>query len=86
MMLLKAVKWQKCKQTLKDNNINVHCVKKRKINFNGVLSVCIAEGMDLEKSYRYAVVASEISAGRNYILDGIPTKIKIDKFMEEKDG
>ena len=51
--------------------------------FNGVLAVCIAEGMELEMACRYAVTASGISVGRKYVLNAIPYKKEIENEMEK---
>ena len=47
--------------------------------FNGTLAVCIAEGMDLKKSCKYAVTASGISVGRRYVLNAIPYREEIER-------
>lgn len=52
--------------------------------FNGVLAVCIAEGMDLEKSCRYAVVSSGISVGRKYVLNAIPYREEIERMLKDE--
>lgn len=49
--------------------------------FNGVLAVCIAEGMHLEKACRYAVTASGISVGRKYVLNAIPKREEIERML-----
>ncbi|MBE7046389.1 MAG: hypothetical protein E7396_03135 [Ruminococcaceae bacterium] len=46
--------------------------------FNGVLSVCIAEGMDIKKACRMAVKASGISVSRRYVLNAIPYRNEIE--------
>lgn len=40
--------------------------------FNGVLAVCLAEGMDMETACRYGVAASGISVTRKGVMDAIP--------------
>ena len=52
--------------------------------FNGVLAVCIAEGMDLKKSCRYAVAASGISVGRRYFLNAIPYRDEIERKIKDE--
>ena len=52
--------------------------------FNGVLSVCIAEGMDLESACRYAVTASGISVGRKYVLNAIPYREEIERMLRNE--
>lgn len=52
--------------------------------FNGVLAVCIAEEMDLEKACRYAVTASGISVGRKYVLNAIPERNEIERKLENE--
>jgi len=52
--------------------------------FNGVLAVCIAEGMDLKKSCRYAVTASGISVGRKYVLNAIPNRNEIERRIKNE--
>lgn len=53
--------------------------------FNGVLAVCLAEGMELTKACRYAVAASGISVGRNYVLNAIPYKKAIEGSVKENE-
>ena len=52
--------------------------------FNGVLAVCIAEGINLEDSCRYAVTASGISVGRKYVLNAIPYREEIKRRMKNE--
>lgn len=52
--------------------------------FNGVLAVCIAEGMDLKKSCSYAVTASGISVGRRYVLNAIPYREEIERKIKDE--
>lgn len=47
--------------------------------FNGVLAVCIAEGMTLEKACRYAVAASGISVSKKYVLNSIPYRKEVER-------
>ena len=47
--------------------------------FNGVFAVCLAEGLDMVEACRYAVVASGISVGRNYVLNAIPYREEIER-------
>ncbi len=47
--------------------------------FNGVLAVCIAEGMDLEKASEYAVCASGISVTKKHVIDSIPYREEIER-------
>lgn len=54
--------------------------------FNGVLAVCIANGLDLQTACERANVASAIKVARKYILDSIPCKEEIEKFLEGKNG
>ncbi len=49
--------------------------------FNGVFSVCIAEGMDLETASKYAVCASGISVTKSGVLNAIPTREEIERNM-----
>lgn len=49
--------------------------------FNGVLSVCIAEGMPIEKACKYAVCASGLSVTKKYVLNSIPTRDEIERKM-----
>lgn len=51
--------------------------------FNGVLAVCLAEGMDLITACKYAVTASGISVGKNYVLNAIPYREEIERRMKE---
>lgn len=52
--------------------------------FNGVLAVCIAEGMALKEACRYAVTASGISVGRRYVLNAIPYRNEIERKMKDE--
>jgi len=52
--------------------------------FNGVLAVCIAEGMDLKEACRYAVTASGISVGRKYVLNAIPHREETERKMKNE--
>lgn len=47
--------------------------------FNGVLAVCLADGMDLENACRYAVTASGLSVTKPYVLNSIPRKNEIEE-------
>lgn len=47
--------------------------------FNGVFAVCIAEGMDLKKACKYAIVASGISVTRRHVLEAIPYRKEIER-------
>lgn len=51
--------------------------------FNGVLSVCIAEGMDLELASKYAVCASSLSVTKNYVIDSIPTRAEVEEQIKK---
>ncbi len=51
--------------------------------FNGVLAVCLAEGMDLGIACRYAVTASGISVGRKYVLNAIPYRDEIERRLRD---
>ena len=46
--------------------------------FNGVLAVCLAEGMDMETACRYAVAASGISVTKKGVLNAIPYRKEIE--------
>lgn len=52
--------------------------------FNGVLAVCIAEGMSMETACRYAVTASGISVGKEYVLNSIPHREDIERKMNNE--
>ena len=52
--------------------------------FNGVLAVCLAEGMDLTEASKYAVCASGLSVTKRYVLNAIPTKEEIERFMKNE--
>lgn len=52
--------------------------------FNGVLAVCIAEGMNLELACKYAVVASGISVTGKYVLNSIPTRYDIERKIDNE--
>ncbi len=49
--------------------------------FNGVLAVCIAEGMSIQKACKYAVCASGLSVTKKYVLNSIPTRDEIERKM-----
>ena len=49
--------------------------------FNGVLAVCIAEGMTLRTACKYAVCASGLSVTKKYVLNSIPTRKEIERNM-----
>lgn len=53
--------------------------------FNGVLAVCLAEGMDLVIACRYAVIASGISVGRKYVLNAIPYREEIERRLRDNE-
>lgn len=50
--------------------------------FNGVLAVCLAEGMDLKTACKYAVTASGISVTRHCVLAAIPKRDEIERMVE----
>lgn len=52
--------------------------------FNGVLAVCLAEGMDMEEACRYAVAASGISVGRRYVLPAIPYRDEVEQVVKNE--
>ena len=52
--------------------------------FNGVLAVCIAEGMSLSDAAKYAVTASGISVGRKYVLNAIPNRYEIERMLKNE--
>ena len=52
--------------------------------FNGVLAVCIAEGMELEIACRYAVTASGISVSKKYVLNAIPERNEIERKLKNE--
>ncbi len=49
--------------------------------FNGVLAVCLAEGMPLANACRYAVAGSGLSVSRPYVLDAIPDRAEIEEVL-----
>lgn len=49
--------------------------------FNGVLAVCLAEGMDLYTACKYAICGSGLSVTKNGVLNSIPTKEEIERKM-----
>ena len=49
--------------------------------FNGVLAVCIAEGMDMERAVKYAVCAAGISVTRSYVINAIPKREEIERIL-----
>ncbi len=52
--------------------------------FNGVLAVCIAEGMNLKTACKYAVTASGLSVTKKYVLNSIPTRKEIEERMKNE--
>lgn len=52
--------------------------------FNGILAVCIAEGMPLTEACRWAVAGSGLSVSRPYVLDAIPWRDEIEKAMSDE--
>ncbi|MEN6313757.1 MAG: ribokinase [Clostridiaceae bacterium] len=52
--------------------------------FNGVLAVCIAEGMALEEAARYAVTASGISVSKKNVINAIPYRNEIERRMKNE--
>jgi len=53
--------------------------------FNGVLAVCLAEGMDITTACRYAVTASGISVSRKHVWDAIPYREEIERRSQENE-
>ena len=51
--------------------------------FNGVLAVCLAEGMDMETACKYAVAASGISVTKHGVLASIPHREEIERMIIE---
>jgi len=51
--------------------------------FNGILAVCLAEGMDLKTACQYAVTGSGISVTRPGVLDSIPKREEIERMMNK---
>ena len=49
--------------------------------FNGVLAVCLAEGMDMKTACRYAVTASGISVTKHCVLASIPKRNEIERMI-----
>lgn len=50
--------------------------------FNGVLAVCVAEGMTFEEACRYAVTASGISVTKKMVLNSIPYRKEIEECVK----
>lgn len=53
--------------------------------FNGVLAVCIAEGMDLADACKYAVTASGISVTRKHVMEAIPYRKEIERSLKDNE-
>lgn len=51
--------------------------------FNGILAVCLAEGMDMKTACRYAVVGSGISVTRRGVLASIPNREEIERMVRK---
>ncbi len=49
--------------------------------FNGILAVCVAEGMPLTEACRYAAAGASISVSRPYVLNAIPTRDEIEAII-----
>lgn len=78
------------KGCLVNENIVIPAIEVRAVDttgagdtFNGVLAVCLAEGMDLITACKYAATASGISVGKNYVLNAIPYREEIERRMKE---
>ena len=54
-------------------------------SFNGVLAVCLAEGMDLTAACKYGVTAAGISGGRRYVLNAIPYREEIERRIRDNE-
>lgn len=52
--------------------------------FNGVLSACMASGIDIKSAVKTANVASSIKVTKMHVLDAIPTKEEIEKHVNNK--
>lgn len=52
--------------------------------FNGVVAVCIAEGMSLDEACRYGNAASGISVTRKYVIDAIPTREETERKLRNE--
>ena len=50
--------------------------------FNGVLAVCLAEGMDMKSACKCAVTASGISVTRHGVLASIPNREEIERMIK----
>ena len=51
--------------------------------FNGILAVCLAEGMDMKTACRYAVTGSGISVTRRGVLASIPKRDEIERMVKK---
>jgi ribokinase len=49
--------------------------------FNGVLAVCLTEGMSIENACKFAVCASGLSVTKKGVLNSIPTREQIERMM-----
>lgn len=49
--------------------------------FNGVMAVCLAEGMSLEDACRYGVIASGLSVSKPYVLNAIPHRDEVERML-----
>ncbi|MBO5416964.1 MAG: ribokinase [Clostridia bacterium] len=54
--------------------------------FNGILAACIANGESIRSACEKANVGAAIKVGRQYILESIPSREEIEKFMEGRNG
>ena len=52
--------------------------------FNGVLAVCIAEGMSFADACKYATTASGLSVAKKYVLNAIPTREEIERMIVDE--
>ena len=79
---------------IKDTNQTISAKKVKKVvdttgagdTFNGVFSVCIAEGEDILSACKKANIGSAIKVGRKYILDSLPTREEIENYQEEQNN
>ena len=74
-----------------NDEINIPSVKVKAVDttgagdvFNGVLAVCIAENMSIDRACRFAVTASGISVGRNYVLNAIPYRDETERMIDNE--
>ena len=93
---IKHLDFKNCMTTLGKEGCNINgndFVKALEVNavdttgagdtFNGVLAVCLAEGLDMKRACQYAVAGSGISVTRHGVLASIPMRDEIERMVNQ---